>query len=88
MCNLEVPSQYGNPYLKIRNQNYVQESLKKDLGYSTRNYVFYRFKEGKLYSGDIIDTILNQSHEIIFEGSAKEGKLEGNCFFTIKKTHF
>lgn len=88
--NGSVNSTIENPYLKItdtslfesKHPRYLKESKEKNIPYYSRQYHFYRYKEGKLFNGLLKDTIESENGKVlIFEGFAKEGLMQGDCTF-------
>lgn len=90
--NGSVNSTIKNPYLKITDTlfekthpRYSKESKEKNISSKSGQYHFYIYKEGKLFNGLLNDTVETENgKELIFEGFAKEGLIQGNCKFSFK----
>lgn len=94
--NGSLNSTIENPYLKItdtlfesKHLGYSKESKEKNVSYKPGQYHFYIYKGGKLFNGFLKDTVESKNgKELIFEGFAKEGLMQGDCKFYFTSDGF
>lgn len=90
--NGSVNSAIENPYLKIagtlfekKHPGYSKKSKEKNISHKPGQYHFYIYREGKLFNGLLKDTLESENgKELIFEGFATKGLIQGNCKFYFK----
>lgn len=63
---------FGNPYLNYDNSTWPKS------GHGNGNYSFFRYSSGKLYTGEIIDTLVGG---IIFKAKCINGLVQGQGVF-------
>lgn len=59
--------------------------VRKDFHYQSGDYIFYRYKEGELFSGELVDTFTNWGpdgwEKVVFGGFLTNGLLNGSGNF-------